>query len=237
MLYSRQLIIKRSASLSAHRKVMINTEVNNRQTSFSQYFKIGDSLTNLLLGIIVVILAGIAGFFLTRIIHISLKATNTHRKEITAASTVVRPLPHAPQTPQVYTVQKGDSLWSIADTQLHSGYRWTELAKVNNIDNPGMIFPGMKLTVPKTIVRSETLPTITNAGNGTFAKVLPNAPNLAAAQSIPSQQTYTVKRGDNLWNIAIMEYNSGFKWTDIAKANNLANPRIIHAGNVLIIPR
>ena len=49
--------------------------------------------------------------------------------------------------------------------------------------------------------------------------------------------TYTVIRGDNLWNIAVRAYGDGFKWVDIAKANDLANPSIIHRGNVLVIPR
>lgn len=48
--------------------------------------------------------------------------------------------------------------------------------------------------------------------------------------------TYIVQRGDNLWNIAVAAYGDGYRWVDIAKANNLVNPSIIHAGNVLTIP-
>ncbi len=49
-------------------------------------------------------------------------------------------------------------------------------------------------------------------------------------------ETYTVVRGDSLWKIAEAEYNNGYKWIEIAQANNLANPDIIHAGNVLTLP-
>ncbi|HSW88483.1 MAG TPA: LysM peptidoglycan-binding domain-containing protein [Candidatus Saccharimonadales bacterium] len=48
---------------------------------------------------------------------------------------------------------------------------------------------------------------------------------------------YTVKLGDSLWNIAQRAYSNGDKWVDIAKANNLTNPSIIHSGNILKIPR
>lgn len=50
------------------------------------------------------------------------------------------------------------------------------------------------------------------------------------------QNTYTVKSGDDLWHIAEMFYKSGYNWIDIARANNLADPSTIHAGNVLVIP-
>ena len=49
--------------------------------------------------------------------------------------------------------------------------------------------------------------------------------------------SYTVQKGDNLWDIAEAAYGDGFKWVDIAEANKLANPRIIHAGNEFVIPR
>lgn len=50
-------------------------------------------------------------------------------------------------------------------------------------------------------------------------------------------ESYTVVRGDNLWDIAVRAYGSGYEWVNIAQANDLANPDIIHAGNVLVLPR
>lgn len=49
-------------------------------------------------------------------------------------------------------------------------------------------------------------------------------------------KTYTVERGDTLWAIAERFYNDGTRWVEIAQANNLTNPSLIHTGNVLIIP-
>src|SRR3989344_4280499 len=48
--------------------------------------------------------------------------------------------------------------------------------------------------------------------------------------------TYTVKKGDTLWKIAIEHYQDGSKWTQIATQNNLSNPSLIHQGNILVIP-
>lgn len=49
--------------------------------------------------------------------------------------------------------------------------------------------------------------------------------------------TYKVKTGDGLWNIAVNVYNDGYKWVDIAKSNNLADPYIITEGQILKIPK
>lgn len=52
-----------------------------------------------------------------------------------------------------------------------------------------------------------------------------------------SSTSYTVVHGDSLWKIAVAKYNDGYRWVDIARANNLANPDVIHAGNVLTLPQ
>ena len=47
---------------------------------------------------------------------------------------------------------------------------------------------------------------------------------------------YTVVRGDTLWAIAKRYYGNGSEYPRIAKANNIANPDIIHVGQKLLIP-
>ena len=44
-----------------------------------------------------------------------------------------------------YTVQKGDSLWSIAKKQLGDGTKYKEIAQKNGIANPNRIYPGQVL--------------------------------------------------------------------------------------------
>lgn len=62
-------------------------------------------------------------------------------------------------------------------------------------------------------------------------------PASLGAQNVSLPTTYTVVRGDNLSAIAKRFYGDGDKWTELAKANRLASPSVIHAGNVLSIPK
>lgn len=55
----------------------------------------------------------------------------------------------------------------------------------------------------------------------------------------PAAQTYTVKKGDCLWNIAKKFYGSGAKYTIIYNANKSViggNPNLIYPGQVYTIP-
>lgn len=56
------------------------------------------------------------------------------------------PCPEQPQAePQVYVVQKGDSVYKIAQRY---GLDWRELAAYNHLANPDLIFPGERLFIP-----------------------------------------------------------------------------------------
>lgn len=48
---------------------------------------------------------------------------------------------------------------------------------------------------------------------------------------------YTIKEGDTLFSIAQSYYNDGYKFDQIAKANNLQNVDMIEIGQVLDIPK
>lgn len=56
------------------------------------------------------------------------------------------------------------------------------------------------------------------------------------APSEDSATTYTVVKGDALWNIAKKFYGDGSKYTIIANANGISNPNLIYPGQVLTIP-
>lgn len=48
---------------------------------------------------------------------------------------------------------------------------------------------------------------------------------------------YTVKEGDTLFSIAEKYYQDGYKYEEIAKANNILNPDMVEVGQVLEIPK
>ena len=120
-----------------------------------------------------------------------------------------------------HVVVKGETLWSIAEDSYGSGYNWVDIKSANKL-NSDTLEVGQKLNIPDVTPKQPT-----STGKTT-----------AVAQATPITGTsYTVVKGDNLWNIAVKAYGDGFKWVEIAKVNNLKNPNIIHAGNVLILPR
>lgn len=43
------------------------------------------------------------------------------------------------------TIQQGDTLWNIAQQEYGSGYQWTEIARLNTMTNPDLIYPGAVL--------------------------------------------------------------------------------------------
>jgi len=52
----------------------------------------------------------------------------------------------------------------------------------------------------------------------------------------PAPRTYTVVSGDTLWAIAEKYYGDGNRYRVIAEASGIANPDLIHPGQVLTIP-
>ena len=104
-----------------------------------------------------------------------------------------------------YTVQSGNTLWQIANKY---GTTVQELASINNIQNPNLIYPGQVLIIPtnSTIYGSET----------------------RAVGSI----TYTVQSGNTLSQIA-NEYNVTV--AHIVEINDIQNPNLIYPGQKLRI--
>lgn len=69
-------------------------------------------------------------------------------------------------------------------------------------------------------------------------KPKPPAPKPKPPAPKPRVRTYTVRKGDNLWNIAKHYYGNGMYWARIWNANRskISNPNRIYPGEVLIIP-
>ena len=129
-----------------------------------------------------------------------------------------------------YTVVEGDTLWGIAEKSYNDGFKWGVIAKANNISDASGLEKGMKLTIP-TLPAGEKMMS-TEPGSMTQQAMTP-----AMGMDKIQGSAYTVTHGDNLWDIAVRAYGDGYRWVEIAKANNLANPGLIFTGNVLTLPR
>lgn len=68
--------------------------------------------------------------------------------EVVAQADTGQPRADTYEVPNVYTVVEGDTLWRIAKRQLNDGSRYTEIASLNNLDDPNVISPGQELTMP-----------------------------------------------------------------------------------------
>ena len=167
------------------------------------------------------------------------------------------PLP-APETPTqdnntiIYTVKSGDTLSKIAREY---GTTVSEIANLNNISNPNLIYPGEQFTIKTngsinnsntivyTVVSGDTLSKIAYKYNTTVSNLVAinniSNPNLiypGEKITITSNSTnlgnecgkvlYTIKRGDTLSKIA-REY--GTTVSEIANLNNISNPNLIYA--------
>lgn len=121
-------------------------------------------------------------------------------------------MPSQPATPSnnnstatSYTVQNGENLSEIANK---FGTNWQQLAQLNNISNPNLIYAGqvLKLTASSNTSNHNSSTVTTNNG------------------------TYTVKSGDTLSKIA---NQFGTNYETLARLNNLSNPNRIYVGQTL----
>ena len=100
------------------------------------------------------------------------------------------------------TIARGDTLSQIARIY---GTTVQELVRINNIQNPNLIYAGETLRVPVT----------TSGGDDPLEEIV-----------------YVVKRGDTLSRIAL---NYGTTVSQIVRENNISNPNLIYPGQRLVV--
>lgn len=179
-----------------------------------------ESYTSLLMGVVVIIVAVL--------FVVSFLRQTRHIQDTTSISTAITPtitqqLPSQLQSSgqKMYTVVAGDSLWTIAERFYQSGYNWVDIAKANNLSDPSTIHSGNNLIIPSVTPQPTTIAV---------------KPQPVSEKSITGN-TYTIQHGDTLWDISVRAYADGYKWSEIARVNNLSNPNLIFSGNVITIPR
>lgn len=166
------------------------------------------------------------------------------------------------QTNVTYVVQKGDSLWSIANA---NNTTVDEIANLNDLDT-NTIYVGQILQIPNSgdlqenpsstsdtvyvvksgdtlysiALRYDTTPNaIINKNNLTSSVltigqqlIIPADPESTGEDDMTTNNTYVVQNGDSLYSISRMY---GISVDDIKNANNLTS-NILTIGQVLTIP-
>ena len=113
--------------------------------------------------------------------------------------------------PQVLTVQRGDSLWKLAQQLLGRASRWKELLAAN----PGIVDPKRLEAGTQIVVPTET----------------------ATLKITRSDSKVVVQKGDTLSAIARANYGRGAAWRCIAQANpRIADANRIYEGQQLLLP-
>lgn len=168
------------------------------------------------------------------------------------AQSVSRPQPSSDTV--TYQVQRGDTLWAIARLYRTST---ASIAKENNISDPNLIYPGetLRITIRDNDKKADDHFYTVRSGNtlsGIAAKYRTTVSRLAALNGIsnPNQidtgellqipgdsdfgmQTYTVKPGDTLTQIAAAYHVSVSR---LAVKNKITDPNLIYPGEVIRIP-
>ena len=182
---------------------------------FKKSLEVPESYISMGLGLLVVIVAGLLLFNFLRANRG--KAIQTTQNQSINQETQGKPVLSLPSN---YKVDQGDSLWTIAEKYYHSGYNWVTIASANKLENPNIVVVGQVLSIPNAEVIS---PIQKNTSTMPLEKI--------------EGSSYTVVKGDDLWQIALRTYGDAHAWIKIAEANKLDNPNLIHTGNVLKIPR
>jgi len=126
-----------------------------------------------------------------------------------------RPLHTVIATQKTVSVQRGDSLWKLAQQNLGRGNRWPELMASNPwIADPNQIRAGAQLNLPVAAFPVVNRSTKTNAA-----------------------ATIKVRKGDTLWTLAKTKLGRSLAWPCLAQANPvILDANRIYENEELFIP-
>jgi nucleoid-associated protein YgaU len=175
----------------------------------NKLFKSKDDVLSMFLGLVVVVAVGgfVVNFIEKRKGSVDVPGVKNDLK----VEELTQPKEEKLAADEVKVV-KNDSLWKIAERQYGDGFKWVEIAKLNNIKNPDLIEIGQILKLPqieKAVADTDTV--------------------------IKEDREYQVVKGDSLWKIAVREYNDGYQWTKIWSDNKakLNDPNKLEIGMTL----
>ncbi|MDD4938376.1 MAG: LysM peptidoglycan-binding domain-containing protein [Candidatus Shapirobacteria bacterium] len=184
-----------------------------------KYFKSTEEIVSMFLGlvIVVVVVGLIFNFFQKRKGSVDIPGSSN----VTLSDNINGSGEKSQIQENIYVVSYGDNLWKIAESKYNDGYMWVKIAEVNNLKNPSILEVGQKLILP---ILSQNEITSIKPDN---------------SLSIPTGQEYEVKKGDNLWEIAVRAYGDGYQWVKIWQENRskLNSPNALEIGMFLMISK
>ena len=167
-------------------------KIVKKSWDFKQKIHWGESYTSLILGLIVVVAVSFLVIIFSKH-HPIQDVSSTHTENLVQP---IEPTVKLNEN-QTYTVKPGDDLWSISEKIYKSGYNWVDIASANNLEDPGLIFSGMKLKIPNVAPKIVKIPT--------------DQTQMSSNKNAITNDTYTIEEGDNLWDIAVRAYGDGFR--------------------------
>ena len=127
---------------------------------------------------------------------------------------------------KIHTIEKGETLWQIAQAYDVS---LDELIDANpDIVDPNDVWPGQILAIPE-----DSKPGATTPNKKPCRPQQPSDSIEDWETQLPRPMIYVVKSGDTLSAIA-NRFDTSV--SDLAYTNGIANPNLIYAGQVLVIP-
>lgn len=138
----------------------------------------------------------------------------------------------AGQMGNYHTVQKGETLFSIADDY---GMSVDRLRALNNMNDWEIIYPGQRLKIAEGVASTAANPELKDAYEASSGRVIvkPKGEDKSAAtfstSAAPQDDNYTVQKGDTLWGIA---QKHGLSVEELKKKNGLKS-NMIRRGQVL----
>jgi LysM repeat protein len=126
-----------------------------------------------------------------------------------------------------HTIAKGDTYQGLARRYYKNPAKWRIIFEANGVE-PSRLAIGKTIVIPPLPEEKRTA-TVTR----TPAPARPTA---------PARKTYTVKKGDNFYNIARSVYRDGAKWRTLYEANRTKlpkpnDPASLPVGMVIEVPK
>ena len=186
--------------------------MDNLLKQWLKKFRLNESILSMALGALVVVVVGILIFN-----YFAKTDAGVEVEPISSDVAEIVPVEMEGETPaglpRKHVVATGEHLWSIAEKYFGSGYNWIDIAQTNKLQKPNLLIIDQELTITQVTARKITIQPMPRPG-----------------------KTYSVQLGDSLWSLAVKAYGDGFKWLEIAQANNLSQPDLIEVGQEIKIP-